>query len=270
MCIRDRVQAGGVAAALLVRPGHRVDHGQHVVDVGTSAGPFQQAGADVPDPVVALGQAGGAGQQLDGDEAAHRRGVHGDRPQPVAQRRAGIGMAEQRLAAGAQGVDVLADDRDQQRLRRREVPVQRAGADTGLLGDAVQRRGGAVVGELGAGGGQHPVAVALRVAPHRSPSSCAVAARSHRRLAHSPRAVADRLALRLVPFPTGSPFGSGRCRPARLRLVTSRTGSPFTSGRWRPARHSPGVVANRRGSPYATGQQAERFSAWRSRCGSES
>lgn len=56
-------------------------------------------------------------------------------------------MLQQFTALGAEGLDVAADDRDQEGLEVGKVAVESAGADTRLLGDFVERGMGALLVE---------------------------------------------------------------------------------------------------------------------------
>ena len=149
----------------------------------------QQRGDRGEQPVAALRERVAAG----GDHRAQRLGhaalgrhVVDEAVHPGAQRR----VRRQVGAAVGDGVaepgELVAVRRLDQRLAGGEVPVERADADAGVLGDRVERDVGAVLGERAHGDLEQPVAVALGVGAQRpaldGAPHVALASRCNRRL----------------------------------------------------------------------------------------
>jgi hypothetical protein len=77
-------------------------------------------------------------------------------------------LVEQLGSRGADRGKLVPVRRLDQQLPGREVPVQRADADAGVLGDPLQRRLETALRERGGRGGQDLVAVALGVRAQRA------------------------------------------------------------------------------------------------------
>ena len=157
-----------------VRGADRGDAADHLgdvgdVDVGADGArllrPLQQALAGAVDRVGAGAEDGrvavDVGEQLLG-EGALGRGEADELVQPAGQRLQRR-LVDVLLGRVADRLDFVEVDRFEQVLAGREVAVERPDPDPGAAGDVLERRAGALLGELLAGGGDQLLVVATGV-----------------------------------------------------------------------------------------------------------
>jgi hypothetical protein len=97
------------------------------------------------------------------DRRLQRRGQAGTLDDEPHQRLLRRQLLRERARLARELLDLAALDGLSEHVARREVPIERAGADAGALGDVVQRRVDALLEEDLAGGGHDPLVALPRV-----------------------------------------------------------------------------------------------------------
>ena len=99
----------------------------------------------------------------DGRESGEHPPLGRDHPevcvQPAPERLRRVGLGQQLLCEGDEFVDLVAVDRLEQRLARREVSVKRGNSDAGTARHRLEAGAGAALGEDVAGGRKQPLTV---------------------------------------------------------------------------------------------------------------
>jgi hypothetical protein len=128
-----------------------LEHAGHRLAERVLAVPPERLGLPVDRRLQRRGQAGTL------DDEPHLR-AH-----PLTQRLLRRQLLRERARLARELLDLAALDGLSEHVARREVPVERAGADAGALGDVVQRRVDALLEEDLAGGGHDPLVALPRV-----------------------------------------------------------------------------------------------------------